>query len=582
MPLHGQIAVESFRKLETDLTAITAGTQETDQNGEVAALIKIVTTQKGFTFDGGMLGIVKVVQQPAEIWVYVPRKLQKISIAHPDLGMLRDYYFQIPIEGGRSYEMRLSTGQTTTIVKKKLTETAELTIRITPPNAVLFLDGELQSLDAEGVFKKVVPVGPHDYRIEAVGFYSAVGSVEVKEGTNEPLVINMKSSMSILTVTCPDDEADILLNGEVKGKSRWTGNVPPGKYVVEARRAGHEPTAEEIEVGAREELTVSVAAPTPIYGKLRVETVPEGATVFVDGERCGVTPCDVEKLAHLLVGEHEVRIEKKDYNTYTTTVTLEKDELTLLSDIRLTQSAYYTILSKPKAKLTLDGREVGTTPYTDTLLVGEHHLRLEQKNYKTFDETVTLSASNTKPTFRLHWAGFPKSQFYVGAEACIGGSLAACGVVGAYLSGINAEFRFRYPFGAKETLYYNSVLNDGSYGISHPLDVRADYTLEGLVGYGIPLTNNLRLTPVVGIRSTNITGVTTDESAPDQKTYVLAGVGALKAEYGLSPHLSIVAMPEYAFPFNTNAFVQQIESACLSAAGWYGGLGLNVGIHINF
>ena len=53
------ISVSSFKLLETDLTANTAGTIEKDQNGETAALIKVVTTQTGFTFDGGALGIVK-------------------------------------------------------------------------------------------------------------------------------------------------------------------------------------------------------------------------------------------------------------------------------------------------------------------------------------------------------------------------------------------------------------------------------------------------------------------------------------------------------------------------------------------
>ena len=55
------ISVSSFNLLDTDLTANTAGTMETDQNGETAALIKVVTTQTGFTFDGGSMGIVKII-----------------------------------------------------------------------------------------------------------------------------------------------------------------------------------------------------------------------------------------------------------------------------------------------------------------------------------------------------------------------------------------------------------------------------------------------------------------------------------------------------------------------------------------
>ena len=56
------ISVAGFKLLETDLTANTYGTQKLDQNGEKAALIRIVTTERGFTFEGGSLGIVFVVQ----------------------------------------------------------------------------------------------------------------------------------------------------------------------------------------------------------------------------------------------------------------------------------------------------------------------------------------------------------------------------------------------------------------------------------------------------------------------------------------------------------------------------------------
>ena len=53
------LAVQSFRMDETDLTANTAGTTVIDQNGNKCALIKVETTLKGFTFDAGTLGVVK-------------------------------------------------------------------------------------------------------------------------------------------------------------------------------------------------------------------------------------------------------------------------------------------------------------------------------------------------------------------------------------------------------------------------------------------------------------------------------------------------------------------------------------------
>ena len=52
--------VVGFAELVNDLTANRHGTSMTDENGETAALIKIVTPETGFSFDGGSLGIVAV------------------------------------------------------------------------------------------------------------------------------------------------------------------------------------------------------------------------------------------------------------------------------------------------------------------------------------------------------------------------------------------------------------------------------------------------------------------------------------------------------------------------------------------
>ena len=106
------ISVKSFQLLETDLTALFRETQEIDQNGEVAALIKVITTETGFLFDVGALGIVKRVQKPGEIWLYVPHGVQRININHQELGRLeKPYYFPIPIQAARTYELVLTANR---------------------------------------------------------------------------------------------------------------------------------------------------------------------------------------------------------------------------------------------------------------------------------------------------------------------------------------------------------------------------------------------------------------------------------------------------------------------------------------
>ena len=98
-----KIVVQSFRLDEADLTANTAGTTVLDQNGQKCALIKIETTQSGFSFDTGMLGVIKTEQHPGEVWVYVPEGVKRMTITHPQLGVLRDHDLGLTVKRAKTY-----------------------------------------------------------------------------------------------------------------------------------------------------------------------------------------------------------------------------------------------------------------------------------------------------------------------------------------------------------------------------------------------------------------------------------------------------------------------------------------------
>lgn len=104
-----KIAVASFNRMETDITARVTAPKK-DQNGEVCALIRIVTNVKDLMFEPDALGITARENKIGEIWLYVPRGARRISILHDQLGILRNYFYPDIIEKGTVYEMVLNTG----------------------------------------------------------------------------------------------------------------------------------------------------------------------------------------------------------------------------------------------------------------------------------------------------------------------------------------------------------------------------------------------------------------------------------------------------------------------------------------
>ena len=313
------ISVSSFKLLGTDLTANTAGTIEMDQNGETAALIKVVTTQTGFTFDGGALGIVKTKQTPGEVWVYIPKGSKKISIKHPQLGVLRDYYYPIAIEAARTYEMVLISGEVQTTIKQARTS-QYVVFQLSPPNSVVELDGELLQT-TDGTATKMMKFGTYNYRVQAPNYLPEAGNITVNDPINKHIFnISLKPNFSIVNISV-DNEAEIWVNGELKGVGTWTGNLGAGTYELESRKQNHRTVSITRDIiVTKEPQTIKLQSPTPIFGDADINSAPAVADIYIDDKRVGQTP---QTLPDILIGNHQIRISKQGYKDYSASLVIK-------------------------------------------------------------------------------------------------------------------------------------------------------------------------------------------------------------------------------------------------------------------
>lgn len=98
-----KFSVSSFRLLPNDVSAFINPVR--DLNDEDCALIK-VQGNEDFVFSSP-LGIIKRIDNVGEIWLYLPAKSKKITIKHPEWGVLRDYKFPTRIDSHLTYELRI-------------------------------------------------------------------------------------------------------------------------------------------------------------------------------------------------------------------------------------------------------------------------------------------------------------------------------------------------------------------------------------------------------------------------------------------------------------------------------------------
>jgi len=465
-----QISVLSFKALPNDLTARLKETKELDQNGEVCAIIKVVSTETGFNFDTGMSGIVKTVQKPSEIWVYVPRGTKRITITHEKLGMLRDHILGQAIEAACVYELVLTSDKVVNTVVKRETETQYLTIISNPDSADIFINdqpagktpflremvlgnykwsiqkelyqsdggfvdlkggeavslsvplkpdfgsltvtstpesGAQISLDQQPTGKQTpytferVPTGTHGVTVSRDMFVTTKASVSISPEDSKIINIKMAPTYSDVSIQT-DPPSDIYINGDLKANNIWKGRLNMGIYNFEARLDKYTSALQKQQVETGVPLNI-VLRPTPRYGTVKIISNPFGATIKLNGEEIGKTPLNVK---NKLIGDYTLELSKEGYGVLRKQVTISDLTITEINE-QLSSGVNVNFTTNPSnARLTIDSKFVGMTPYTGLVNLGAHRIQISNGNlFTNIDETINITENQTAFTYNLTTKG---------------------------------------------------------------------------------------------------------------------------------------------------------------------------------
>lgn len=393
--VNGQnISVSSFKLLDNDLTANTTGTSYTDQNGQKAALIKIVTSKDNFSFDCGSLGIVKIEKKPSEIWLYVPRGVRRITISHPTLGVLRDYEFPLQIEGARTYEMVLTTDEIQTIVKHDIGG-QYLIMNISPSTAIVKVD-DVEVPIQEGVATKLLPYGKHTYSVSDPYYKEEQGIVEI--GRNKQTIdVTLKPAYGILNIsTTPENGAQVIIDNEMTPIGVTpvkTDKLKSGEHQLRLKLAQYETKDTTVNVsgnGLSENITVSMV---PNFGTVHI-VATDGSNIFINNQDKGKSPYN----GRLTEGLYEIEARKASYRPSLISINISKGQHQNIT-LPATTPIYgvLNVNSRPVgANVYVDGKLLGTTPDVfNNILIGQRKIKITKDGYETYSKTINIPEDQT-------------------------------------------------------------------------------------------------------------------------------------------------------------------------------------------
>ena len=348
-----------------------------DQNGERCALLIFETAvPKLFKFELGAQQIEKRVNKDDEVWIWVSPDVKKMTIRCTDCTPLKDYRvslktacvyraklttglpqetattqnvlfycehtpFTISIDGAlpvesqdKSYHTVLPLGAHDIVVSSKLYKPytgtfrvlrsraysdtirlennyGELFFLVSPTNYSVYINGELQQV---GRSLKLEP-GRYQLAVKKDRYDSFETMVDLAVGDQRIIKETLNPAFAIFSVTAAEEETEIWIDGNRRGKGRAAMELDYGVHHIEGRREGYE-TWEytTTDFNAASPRAIKVPKLNRQYGSVRLSFFPQDATVFIDGKMVS-TDDGVYTNGHMATGVHFLQARMTDYNT---------------------------------------------------------------------------------------------------------------------------------------------------------------------------------------------------------------------------------------------------------------------------
>ncbi|MCW0232862.1 MAG: PEGA domain-containing protein [Ferrovibrio sp.] len=174
----------------------------------------------------------------------------------------------------------------------------------------------------------------------------------------------------------------------------------PGTYTVSASKEGYRPFQAQVSVSFGQKDSFKLAL-IPKPGILRISSIPDKATVLVDGAERGNTPSEIEVDS----GERTIRFQKDEFLPVEQKLVIEGfgKEQVLTVELK-TALGTVAIPTKPdQAKVRIDGRDIGTSPASASVLSGTRNIEVEKDGWKVVRKTfeVQPGMTNTVPLIEL-------------------------------------------------------------------------------------------------------------------------------------------------------------------------------------
>jgi formylglycine-generating enzyme required for sulfatase activity len=278
----------------------------------------------------------------------------------------------------------------------------QITIQIEPQPDKISISGSLVAPRFGGHFL----LRPGQYNLHAAKecYYPLEQPFEVSAQKSQEVRFQMQKLPGRLSLQAhPSDKPEVLLNGArliIDGQELGVTpvsnlEVAAGQRVLEIHADNYQNIKTEVQIAGCAEAQSFDFELIPGWSDVFISSIPEGATVSVDGKSAGHTPLTIE----LPEGSYRLEINADGFKPWQTRLAVGLNQPQKITDIRL-QPADGTLALQtkpPGANVTIGQKFVGKTPLKVQLSANtRHEIRISKAGYEKVSHRVQVSAGKLK------------------------------------------------------------------------------------------------------------------------------------------------------------------------------------------
>lgn len=245
-----------------------------------------------------------------------------------------------------------------------------------------------------------LPSGNYSLKLSKDRYYENNIPITISDDQITTKSLSLDPKFGILEVNSTPSGINVYLAGKELGNTPIEKEIDSGSYILELRNELYLDWSEQISIRDGEKTIIS---PNLIenFGELKVEVMPEGSQILVDGKEKGKTPITL-KLTPIM---HHIKVKHDDYvpQVYESLIIVRGEAETISKPLERKMGTLLLLSEPAEARIIIDGKSqgadgkaYGVTPNIISLPTGSHRLKLtSDPPYQDHEETVDIVWNKT-------------------------------------------------------------------------------------------------------------------------------------------------------------------------------------------